>query len=82
MKMKRVLRRIHRFIFPIYRKITGIKRTAKYVCTKDNPFVPPLKDKEYWMHKDAYDKFPDHEFSTVVFYCPNCKIDISLDLGD
>ncbi|MDP1688675.1 MAG: hypothetical protein Q8L47_00910 [bacterium] len=58
-----------------------VERTNKKTCTKENPFVPPLKDDEIWMHEDAYDKNPEHEFTTVIFYCPNCGIDILVDMS-
>ncbi len=57
------------------------KRKIKKICTKDNPFVPPLKDDEWWDHKDAYEKFPDHEFRIAIFHCPNCGIDIDIDVS-
>lgn len=75
--MKRLIKRVGTFLVYTYRRITGSER----VCTKKNPFVPPLKDGVNWIHKDAYDKFPDHEFRIVVFHCPNCGIDIEVDMG-
>ena len=59
--------------------MTDTQRTKKRVCTKDNPFVPPLKDDEWWKHQDAYEKFPEYEFSIVIFHCPHCGIDIHID---
>ncbi|TSC84345.1 MAG: hypothetical protein G01um101413_640 [Parcubacteria group bacterium Gr01-1014_13] len=58
----------------------GNKQSIKKICTKDSPFVPPLKDDEQWEHPDLYDKFPEHEFRVVIFHCPNCKIDIAVDM--
>ena len=58
------------------------KRKLKKVCTKENKFVPPQKDAERWTHKDAKAKFPDHDFSIVVYHCPNCGIDFEIDEGD
>ncbi len=61
----------------------GIKkeRTNKKICTKENPFVPPLLDEDIWLHEDVYEKFPDHEFTVVIFHCPNCGIDIPVDMS-
>ena len=58
------------------------QRTIKRTCTKDSPFVPPLKDDELWMHQDAYEKFPDLDSRIIVFHCPNCGINIEIDMGD
>ncbi len=57
----------------------GSEQKIKKVCTKDNPFVPPLKNNEQWEHPDLYDAFPEHEFRVVVFHCPHCGIDIPVD---
>lgn len=76
--VKRLPIRIYRFLVYISRRVTG----AEKVCTKKKPFVPPLKDKVHWMHKNAYDKFPEHDFRIVVWHCPNCGIDFELDMGD
>ncbi len=57
-------------------------RNIKIICTKANPFVPPLKDDEVWTHLDAYEKFPEDDLGVVVFYCPNCGIDILIDMSE
>jgi len=56
------------------------KRTVKKVCTKDYPFVPPRKDDEHWIHPDVYDKNPESDSSIAIFHCPNCGIDIEVDM--
>lgn len=50
-------------------------------CTKDHPFVPPPKDNEFWLHEDAYNKFPESDFIIATFHCPNCGIDFDVDMG-
>lgn len=48
-------------------------------CTKDHPFVPPVKENEFWIHVDAYYLDPADEGR--FFKCPNCGtlIDIGPD---
>ncbi len=76
--MKRLIKSIYTFLSYTLRRIKGTEK----VCTKKKPFVPPLKDGVHWTHKDAYEKFPDHDFSIVVFHCPNCGIDIDVDMSE
>lgn len=58
------------------------KRTVWKTCTKEHPFIPPLKDDEIWDHIDAYEKNTEHESRIVIVHCPNCGIDINMDLAD
>lgn len=58
------------------------KRKIRKECTKDNPFVPPLKDDEWWYHADAHVKYPeDLEIGVrfLTFHCPTCGIDFEID---
>lgn len=57
------------------------ERTVRKICTKDSLFTPPLKDDEIWEHQDAYEKFPEYDFSIVTFHCPNCGIDFDIDMS-
>ena len=57
------------------------QRPVKKVCTKENPFVPPLKDDEIWTHQNLEDKYPDSISPIVVFHCPNCGVDIEVDMN-
>ena len=60
----------------------SVERTIKKICTKEHPFVSPLKDGEFWEHEDVQEKFPEHDFRVVIYHCPNCGIDIKVDMGD
>ncbi|KKT81625.1 MAG: hypothetical protein A3B99_00580 [Candidatus Yanofskybacteria bacterium RIFCSPHIGHO2_02_FULL_44_12b] len=59
----------------------GRERKIRKFCTKDHPFIPPLKDDEIWEHVDAFDKFPERDLAIVTFHCPNCGIDIHVDMS-
>jgi hypothetical protein len=76
--MKRLMKRVRTFLIYTLRRVKGTEK----VCTKKNPFVPPLKYGVYWTHKDAKEKYPEHDFSIVVYHCPNCGIDFEIDWGD
>jgi len=50
------------------------------ICTKENPFVAPLKENEGWMHPNAYQTDPpDYDGSLFNFHCPNCNLDFTID---
>jgi len=52
----------------------------KKICTKENPFVAPLKIGGDWLHPDAYQTNPpDYDGSLFSFHCPNCGIDFTID---
>ncbi len=58
----------------------GTQQMVKRICTKEHPFVPPLKDNEVWTHEGLYEKFPEDESRIMILHCPNCGTDIDEDL--
>jgi hypothetical protein len=76
--MRNAIKRVYKFLAYGIRRIRGLEK----VCTKKKPFVPPLKEGVWWTHKDAYEKYPEHDFSIVVYHCPNCGTDFEIDWGD
>lgn len=54
-------------------------KTIKLTCTKEHPFVPPRMYGEIWMHEDVVEKHPEYDGEIVIFHCPNCGIDITVD---
>lgn len=50
------------------------------ICTKENPFVAPLKANECWVHPDANQTDPpDYDGSILNFHCPNCGENFAID---
>lgn len=55
------------------------EKTIKLECTKEHPFVPPRMYGEIWMHVDVEEKHPEMDGEIVIFHCPNCGVDITVD---
>ncbi len=51
----------------------------KNICNKEHPFVPPIKENEYWEHTDAYQTDPEYDGNFPFFHCPNCGINFTAD---
>jgi len=56
------------------------KKKNQKICTKENPFVAPIKEDGCWMHPDANQTDPpDYDGSLFNFHCPNCNLDFTID---
>jgi hypothetical protein len=45
--------------------------TARYICTKDNPWTP---DKGFAVHPDANDIGESSDSCFDKYHCPNCNL--------
>ena len=53
---------------------------TKLLCTKEHPFSGgEVKADEYWEHVDANEVVPEYEGEVVVYHCPNCGLDFTID---
>ena len=52
----------------------------KKLCTNEHPFPGgEAKTGEYWEHVDAYETDPNYEGEVILYHCPNCGIDFTID---
>lgn len=55
-------------------------KLVKQFCTKKQPFIPAnAHENEYWEHIDAYEVDPDYQGEIILFHCPNCGTDFTVD---